>query len=431
MKTGLFVILILMLSQAYAETWDEVAKITAANLKGHTILYKEGFYVITSTEKAIDYFVENTVQTAGDVWNEVLKSSSDDTHKFYKDLMNNPELAKKVYKNLERARRDAAKGIKKGTKQLIKEEKELAKSSFKDSWGSILKGTILIKERTAADRNKLMNIPKGYFKNLKNDFSNLKQILSILKSRKKEKADEIIWKESFAKASDEFNKEYEKSGKKVNSLSGLTNILWGHVKAIYYGFIKPSGKSVRKTVELSGTLLKKGIEKLILLPVGAVAVISGRTLYSVGGVVYYSTMMGVDIISPYLESSYHTAVGLVSAASIAPTYIAVKTLGVAGQVALKAASVVGAGATYSVATLGDSAQYLGNIFYDVGKGTGKVVIGATSSAVVLGYNAITALPTHLVMGTVNSIFFLIYDGPRLSLTCPAWYNCMGRLSIIM
>jgi len=41
------------------------------------------------------------------------------------------------------------------------------------------------------------------------------------------------------------------------------------------------------------------------------------------------------------------------------------------------------------------------------------VINQASSGVVLGYNALTAIPTHLVMGVEDMAVFLAWDGPRL------------------
>jgi hypothetical protein len=61
----------------------------------------------------------------------------------------------------------------------------------------------------------------------------------------------------------------------------------------------------------------------------------------------------------------------------------------------------------------DTATYVGLVAYDGVKGTTKVVINQASSGVVLGYNALTAVPTHLVMGAFDTAVFLAWDGPRL------------------
>jgi hypothetical protein len=61
----------------------------------------------------------------------------------------------------------------------------------------------------------------------------------------------------------------------------------------------------------------------------------------------------------------------------------------------------------------DTAAYVGLVTYDGVKGVTKVVINQASSGVVLGYNALTAVPTHLVMGVEDMAVFLAWDGPRL------------------
>ena len=41
------------------------------------------------------------------------------------------------------------------------------------------------------------------------------------------------------------------------------------------------------------------------------------------------------------------------------------------------------------------------------------MINHISTGVVLGYNALTAIPVHLILGTVDAAVFLAWDGPRL------------------
>ena len=58
-------------------------------------------------------------------------------------------------------------------------------------------------------------------------------------------------------------------------------------------------------------------------------------------------------------------------------------------------------------------KYVAFVSYDAVTGISKVTINQASSAVVLGYNALTALPAHIFMGAVDGAVFLAYDGPRL------------------
>ena len=55
------------------------------------------------------------------------------------------------------------------------------------------------------------------------------------------------------------------------------------------------------------------------------------------------------------------------------------------------------------------------VTYDAVAGTTKVFVNQVKSGVVLGYNALTAIPSQLLLGTVNSAVFLFWDGPRLTI----------------
>lgn len=68
-----------------------------------------------------------------------------------------------------------------------------------------------------------------------------------------------------------------------------------------------------------------------------------------------------------------------------------------------------------MATAKDSADYMARMVYSTAKGAGKVIIAGGSSGIVLGYNALSALPVHMVTGAVNGVFFLVYDGPKLAI----------------
>ena len=66
------------------------------------------------------------------------------------------------------------------------------------------------------------------------------------------------------------------------------------------------------------------------------------------------------------------------------------------------------------------------------KGVLKAILHQALVALVLAYNALTALPTQLLLGTLNSAIFLAYDGPRLALASMRgevrWKNSEGNVS---
>ena len=83
------------------------------------------------------------------------------------------------------------------------------------------------------------------------------------------------------------------------------------------------------------------------------------------------------------------------------------------QVAVTVVSPVAGAGKSVIAGAVDTGVYAAQVSYDLIKGVTKVTLNQAQSGIVLGYNALTALPTQLLLGTANSIVFLAYDGPRL------------------
>ena len=57
----------------------------------------------------------------------------------------------------------------------------------------------------------------------------------------------------------------------------------------------------------------------------------------------------------------------------------------------------------------------GFVTYDALAGTTRVMFNQASSGVVLGYNALSALPAHLFMGAEDAAILLAWEGPKLLL----------------
>jgi hypothetical protein len=56
---------------------------------------------------------------------------------------------------------------------------------------------------------------------------------------------------------------------------------------------------------------------------------------------------------------------------------------------------------------------VGLVAYDALAEATKVVINQASSGIVLGYNALSALPAHLFMGVEDVAILLAWEGPKL------------------
>lgn len=400
-----------------AKSWQEIAKISSSNLEGHKYLYNHGFYIITSTKESLEYFKRNSIKTSAMVWQEFLESAGDNYLEAKSNLSENPKLAKEFYNKIKEAQKFTSDKLNYAKDSVVEAELKIAKDTGKKALSGFLNGFITIRKRTQNDFEEIKNTPNKYLEDLKNDFSNLEELIGKFKNKKQKAIEEsnesISWSESFSRAQLEFNNEYEKTKSDNNTLIAMPKILWGHLKAIYWAVVKPLGVSTYKGVSESGHLITKGIEKFILLPVASSVIIGGRTLYSIGGVVYHVGSAGVNILSPVTETTLHAATSLIALASTVPSFTLIQGANIFSQVTLEGSSIVLPATGYVAKSVEDISVSTGKIIYETAKAAGKIIYSNTTSAVVLGYNAISALPSHAVMGAVNSTVFLVYDGPRL------------------
>jgi hypothetical protein len=133
----------------------------------------------------------------------------------------------------------------------------------------------------------------------------------------------------------------------------------------------------------------------------------------VGLTVYYIGKTGVKIVSPTVEGGLLSGLSLLSLSAVPVTYAAGGALGAVNQVAFTTAGPVAGTVEATATTTLHTAGYVGFLAFDAVAGTTKVVINQAASGIVLGYNALTAVPTHAVLGAVDTAVFLAWDGPRL------------------
>ena len=384
---------------------EDVIPLTMGNLRGHAMLYNEGWFVVTSSKKAFAFAEAKALRSSKEAIRDVVAKTSQNTkeylHEITADVRDSEQTGKKV----------VAGGTKR-TGEIIatthargKAELAFAKASFQKAADVFVQGNLSIAKRTEADRQELASVPGDYFRNLNSDCSNLIDLTNRVRERFSGRI-EPQWEKSFQKASREFQAEYEESGKKHNSLAALGPILYGYLKSFYHGLAAPASKTIVKTT-IAGTTY------VVFLPVSATSVVAGRTVQSVGLTVFYAGTTGVKILSPTIEGGLLSGLSLLSLTAAPLTYTAGGTLGALNQVAFAVAGPA-AGTAQGVAETGlHTASYVGFLTYDAAVGTTKVVINQAASGVVLGYNALTALPTHTLLGVTDAAIFLAWDGPRL------------------
>ena len=131
---------------------------------------------------------------------------------------------------------------------------------------------------------------------------------------------------------------------------------------------------------------------------------------------FYAGMAGVKLISPTIEGGLLCGLATLSLGAVPLTYVGGGTLGVINQVAFTGASpAAAAGEDMTMSTL-DTGKYVAYLAYDALTGATKVTINQASSGVVLGYNALSALPAHLFMGVADTMILLAWEGPQLVIT---------------
>ncbi len=407
---------------------EEVIPITMGNLRGQQLIYNEGWYVIPSTKKSLEFCRDKTIITYRQAVQQFLADQKIEMKNTWKSFHENKEHALAVNNFLSELGESGRKNIWEFSKKSTKASWQYSVDNFVKAWDALLLGTVHVDTLNKDDYRELSTIPGNYFSNLSQDFKNMSAIVKNLRGEKA-KSVEFKWSESFDQASKEWMTEYHNSGEAQNSLTALPYLFWGHIKAIYYGVFKPSVQQISETANDSAHIVGTGLEKLVLLPVASTVVFSGRTVYSLGGVIYYSGKMGVKIITEVVDSALLSSMALLSAASVVPNYVALGTLGVANQVALSSTGKAGAVASWTLANTAATAIYAGNLLYDLGSNTGEAVVGTSMSAIVLGYNAITALPLQISLFAVNSVFFLAWDGPRLALYSITYENDASDLPV--
>jgi hypothetical protein len=388
---------------------EDVIPLTMGNLRGHKMLYNEGWYVVTSSSKALDYAKKHSLTRSSDALADAAASAASRGKDYKANIASDMKGAVEGGKRVVNTGTELTGDILKATHRAGKSELAYSSRVFRKAGESFIQGNLSLGKRTAEDRKELAALPGDYFTDLKEDFSNIWELTSTANDKFAVKI-EVGWEKAFDRAASEFKKEYDRSGESQNTLTALGPILYGYLKSIYHGIVAPSSKTIVKTGTSAVTYAGA---YGVFLPVASASVVTGRTVQSVGLTLYYTGKTGIKIVSPTIESGLLAGMSVLSLSAVPVTYTVGGTLGAVNQVAFTSAGPV-AGAAQGVATTGiDTATYVGLVTYDGVKGVTTVVINQASSGVVLGYNALTAIPTHLVMGVEDMAVFLAWDGPRL------------------
>ncbi|MCB1190233.1 MAG: hypothetical protein KDK90_07360 [Leptospiraceae bacterium] len=392
--------------KAKPATTKEIAPLSYGSIDSQKSLYNEGWYIIPSSKKALEFSKKSITTNARTSLAMALINSGERARNYPGKLGETMKKVDSWKKENEERQKGNTKIIYYKAKELSKEEAKMSKELFQKAYQKFVLGNLSLRQRTEDDRKKLAAVPKNYYQNLKGDFSNL-YTLTDNYTKENESKIKAAWSDSFSRGKSEFLTRYEKSGASSNSLTALGQIFRG-----YAGFFKevallPPGQ----TVAGGGKIIMANSAFLL----SSVAVFSGRTLAATGLAFFYPVKLGYQVISPTLESGFLTAMGILSAGSTVPTIIGGTSLAAVNQVTV----VGGYAAARTTGKVGgaalDTGETVAGMVYDTVTGLGKTVFYSLQTGVVLGYTALTALPVHLLVGASDGVIFLVYDGPRLAI----------------
>lgn len=391
-----------------SKTVKDVIPITMANMRGHKALYDEGWFVVPSSKKSLAYAKQKSIISSREAILAAAQSMASRNQRFASDLREHwkfsLELGAATYEGGSRITREVLSG----TADLGQAQIDFGLDSFQMAWGSFIKGNLYMGRRTQQTRQALIAQPGDYYQNLKQDFSN---IYTLTAGMQNDFANRIAasWDDGFKEASNAISTEYEHSGQSSNSLLALGHIIKGYAKGIYYGLLKPSVNTTGTSVSAAA----RGATQAVFLP-GATAVsVTGRTIQAIGTTVFYTGKLGIEIISPTVEAGFLSSLAILSLGTTPLTYVTGTGIGAINQIAFTAATPVVTATSGAVATTMDTSTYVAFVAFDAITGTSKVVFNQATSAMVLGFNALTALPSHLFLASIDSAVFIAWDGPRL------------------
>jgi len=389
---------------------EDVIPITMANMRGHKALYDEGWFVVTSSKKAFAFAKEKSVVRSGEAIDEAQKHIRRHAKEYGEAMTDNVEDSLTTGKEVFETGTETTADILTATHELGKAQVDFADRTFQKAWERFVKGNLSLGKRTETERSELANTFGTYSDKLGEDFSGIYDVAAEMNSGFGERI-ATVWDDAIEEAGNDFEQEYEESGENPNTLLALVDILQGYAKSFYSGLVKPTAKTVADGVTTGG----ENAGRALFIPVAAAISVTGRTVESVGLTLYYTTSLGVKIVSPTVEAGFLSGLSILSLGTTPVTYVTGASVGAVNQVAMTAAAPVAATGQAVGSTALDTTKFVAFVAYDAVKGTTKVVFNQAASGVVLGYNALTAIPTHMVMGVADAAFFLAWDGPNLVL----------------
>ncbi|WP_438466629.1 hypothetical protein [Marinomonas sp. PE14-40] len=388
----------------------DVIPMTVANIEGQKNLYKEGWFIITSSEKAMIYAKEQSIDSSFQAIQKASKTITERSNNYLEDLSQNVSDSKKTSESIYQSGSKLTDTIFDKTNNIARDEWTYSKEKAAEAWQSVISGYVYLRQSSQESLNEIKKLPGNYSDKVYQEHS---EMWNNLKTFHKENDPQILvqWDDALESAETEFKNAYLDSGDETNSMSGLWTLLSGYVSGAYKGIVKPAIGSSWQVSKYTATIAGEAV----FLPLSSSYILTKNTVQSAGLAVYYTGKTAIEVVSPTLKGGYLTSLSLLSSGSVPLTYLAGTSLGMVNQVGTYVSAPVAGAAEATVKTASDTLEYGALVTYDAFKGSTKVFVNQMKSGVVLGYNALTAIPSQLLLGSVNSAIFLVWDGPKLTL----------------
>ena len=199
------------------QAFEDVIPLTMGNLRGHKMLYNEGWFVVTSSSKALDYAKKHSLTRSSDALADAAASAAGRSKDYKANIASDVKGAVEGGKSVMDTGTELSGDIIKATHRAGKAELAYSSEAFRKAGESFIQGNLSLGKRTAEDRKELAALPGNYFTDLKNDFSNIWELTSAANDKFAGKI-ETGWDKAFDKAASEFKKEYDRSGESQNTL---------------------------------------------------------------------------------------------------------------------------------------------------------------------------------------------------------------------
>ncbi len=146
-------------SPAVKKTPAEVIPITAANLRGHESLYNEGWFIVSSTDKALSYAKEHAITSTGQAMAHMQADIARHSSEYGKGLVE--AGAGGVQTGVAVAKGGTALTGKElaVTGRMMQAESDYGSRCMRLAWRRFAKGNMTLAQRTAEDRAALAAVP--------------------------------------------------------------------------------------------------------------------------------------------------------------------------------------------------------------------------------------------------------------------------------